>query len=423
MRRTTDIQLGAVLGFSAAVVAMTGVQVIIWLRRREKPRRERVAMNEPGLVITNSSPSPISLARDNMVSLKPYVAARHEYNTGVLLDANENSFGIGYNLGDLLSETKLELNRYPDPRQIRIKTLLSEWRGVNTEQIFVGVGSDEAIDLLMRIFCIPGKDAILITPPTYGMYQVCADVNDIKVQKCNLRPDFTVDVASLLSSVQNNTKLLFLCSPGNPTAKSIPLEIIEEIHAKFPGVLVIDEAYADFSSAPSAVNFIGSLDRLVVLQTVSKSFALAAIRMGFAYGHKETITLMNNTKAPYNINALTEEVAFRALTCLPQIKEIVQRIIEERGNLQKAIKTVPTVKRVFESDANFFLVEIPNAYAIYKYMAENGVVVRYRGKETHCKDCLRITVGTESNNKKLISLLHEAVNIIQNGSSVLQNGN
>ncbi|CBJ30455.1 Histidinol-phosphate transaminase [Ectocarpus siliculosus] len=351
------------------------------------------------------------LVRSNIQDLTPYRCARDDYSEGVLLDANENSYGPSLVAGQGTVDLEgLDLNRYPDPQQLEVKALLAEMRGVRPEQIFVGVGSDEAIDLLIRIFCTPGEDSIIVTPPSYGMYKVCAKVNDVQTQQVPLTPDYDVVVSEVLRAATPSSKLLFLCSPGNPTGKSIPASVVRDIvGGGFDGIVVVDEAYVDFSGKDSACSLIDELDTVVVLQTLSKAFGLAAIRMGFAYANEHIIQYMNNVKAPYNVNRLTQEVAVRALKDRSLYEDRVTTILDERIRLQEALRRYSFVKEVKESDANFFLVQVDHAQEIYKRMANNGVVVRFRGNELHCKDCLRVTVGTAAENNRLLELLEKTV--------------
>ncbi|CAM9373862.1 unnamed protein product [Ectocarpus sp. 6 AP-2014] len=351
------------------------------------------------------------LVRSNIQDLTPYRCARDDYSEGVLLDANENSYGPSLVAGQGTVDLEgLDLNRYPDPQQLEVKALLAEMRGVRPEQIFVGVGSDEAIDLLIRIFCTPGEDSIIVTPPSYGMYKVCAKVNDVQTQQVPLTPDYDVVVSEVLRAATPSSKLLFLCSPGNPTGKSIPASVVRDIvRGGFDGIVVVDEAYVDFSGKDSACSLIDELDKVVVLQTLSKAFGLAAIRMGFAYANEHIIQYMNNVKAPYNVNRLTQEVAVRALKDRSLYEDRVTTILDERIRLQEALRRYSFVKEVKESDANFFLVQVDHAQEIYKRMANNGVVVRFRGNELHCKDCLRVTVGTAAENNRLLELLEKTV--------------
>ncbi|CAM9228149.1 unnamed protein product [Heterosigma akashiwo] len=343
------------------------------------------------------------LARPNILALEPYRCARDDYDEGILLDANENSIGACIPPPDHLA-----LNRYPDPYMRKVKELIGGIRGVRPEQIFLGVGSDEAIDLLMRIFCRPGADRILTTPPTYGMYKVCAKVNDVAIVEVPLSPAFDARVPEILAGVTADTKLLFLCSPGNPTAKAIPIEVVREIfEGGYRGLVVVDEAYVDFvpKEVGSACQYLDEFPRLVVLQTLSKAFGLAGIRLGMAIGHPEVIRLMNNCKYPYNINKLTEEVALKALGDTSILEANVATLISERARVMAALEAMPAVHKVHPSDANFVLFQIDHAQAIYKDMAENGCVVRFRGNELHCTDCIRATVGTAEENDKMLEML------------------
>jgi histidinol-phosphate aminotransferase len=271
------------------------------------------------------------------------------------------------------------MTRYPDPSHNDIKTKIAAFRKVQPNQIFLGVGSDEAIDILFRIFCNPREDNAVITPPTYGMYKVCAKVNDVEIKTAPLTPAFDADVPLILSTIDDKSKLLFLCSPGNPTSKTIPLEVIDDIASQFRrGIIVVDEAYIDFSSSESACSLIHKYPNLVVLQTLSKAFGLAGIRLGMAIANENIIQLMNNIKAPYNINKLTADVAKDALTNMNLFQSNVQTILNERKRLVQNLSSLSFVKTIHHSDANFILFVIPNAMLIYKIMADRGVVCRYR---------------------------------------------
>eukprot|EP01041_Mallomonas_annulata_P003563 gene3563-7088_t len=340
------------------------------------------------------------IVRKNILDLTPYRCARDDYSEGILLDANENS------IGPIIStRPHLALNRYPDPLHLELKDHVAKLRGVEKEQIFFGVGSDEAIDILFRIFCVPTVDNVVITPPTYGMYKVCAKVNDVAVISAPLTPEFDVDISSTLSAVNGNTKLLFICSPGNPTSKAIPNSVIEHLLSNFNGIVVVDEAYIDFTGTETACSLISKYPNVVVLQTLSKAFGLAGIRLGMAMGSTDIIQLMNNVKAPYNINKLTAEVVEEAFQCLDVFRANVASILSERVFLMDYLRNLTIVKKVHHSDANFVLFVIPKAQTIYKTMADRGVVCRYRGNELHCEDCLRVTVGTREENERFLSLL------------------
>jgi histidinol-phosphate aminotransferase len=338
------------------------------------------------------------LVRPNIRRLVPYRCARDDYDRGVLLDANEN--GIGAVTGDA------GLNRYPDPRQDALRRAIAQARGCRPDQIFCGVGSDEAIDLLIRIFCVPGHDAITITPPTYGMYKVAATVNDVKVDEWPLTPDFQLDMASVPRPA-SRVPLLFLCSPNNPTGNHLRREDLVRVIGSYPGIVVVDEAYVDFTDQPSFVTELDRYPNLVVLQTFSKSYGLAGIRLGLAFASEAIIDILLRVKAPYNVNALSAEVALRALDETDAFRRNVSRILSERDRVAAALREIPAVRRVHPSDANFLLAVVDDAYRVYKTMADLGVVVRYRGDQPHCQDGLRITIGTPDENDRMLTLLKE----------------
>lgn len=340
-----------------------------------------------------------NLVRENIRSLTPYRSARDDFDQGLLLDANENSFGPPFPEAE-------GLNRYPSPYQKELKNRIADWRGVTPEEVFVGVGSDEAIDLLLRIFCEPGTDRIITSPPTYGMYNVSADINAVEVDQVLMTENFELDMPAILDASTPQTKLLFLCSPNNPTGNVIPKDQIETILNKFPGIVVIDEAYIDFSNTESWVGVIRQFPNLVVLQTMSKSFGLAGIRLGIAIASKKIIDYMTKVKAPYNVNALTSRFALKAFDHLEQIQKNIDDTQQERERLRNELEDINAVKHIFPSQANFLLVKMQSdAMGIYKKLAEQGVIVRYRGNEPHCEHCLRITVGTLEENETLIQTL------------------
>ena len=409
----------------SAAAAAAGVGLGWWLARRGAP----AAAPPPSK--RDEDDVIAQLARPNILKLAPYHCARDDYTEGVLLDANENAYGATVRCpGDAdgywscarepdpppaaSAKDEAELNRYPCPYQWELKGLLARYRGVRKNNLFVGVGSDEAIDLLFRVFCEPRGDACLITPPTYGMYKVCAAVNDVPVVAVPLTPTFDVDLDATLAALRANpnVKLLFLCSPGNPTAKSIPLATVERLLAapEFTGILVLDEAYADFAATPSACPLVNTHPRLVVLQTLSKAFGLAGARIGFACGDPRLIQLLNNIKAPYNLNKLSSALARRALSPagIAALERNVADTLVERTRVAAALVAMPFVSHVHPSDTNFLLFAISppeKAQPIYKTMAERGVVTRYRGTEKHCTGCLRVTVGTPKENDALLRLL------------------
>lgn len=310
----------------------------------------------------------------------------------VFLDANENPFDTGY-------------NRYPDPGQAAVKRALAAYKDVRAEQIFLGNGSDEAIDLLLRIFCEPGQDSILILPPTYGMYRVSADINDVAVREVPLTTKFQLDPDAILAAVTPQTKLLFICSPNNPTGNALDPAAIQTLCAQFPGITVIDEAYADFSRAESATGWLDQYERLVVLQTFSKAWGLAGARLGIAYGSPEMIALFNKTKPPYNVNALTQRVALDALTNSDRKEAWVQTLLAERHRLRAALDALDFVQHIYPSDANFLLVRFTDPRAVYQHLVDQHIVVRDRSRVHRCAGCLRFTVGTPAENDRLLASL------------------
>ena len=335
-----------------------------------------------------------NLVRPNIRKLAPYASARHEFtgDAKVFLDANENPYDTTY-------------NRYPDPLQHDVKKKICQIKEVRTEQVFLGNGSDEAIDLLIRIFCEPSIDEIMILPPTYGMYQVSAAVSNIAIKTVHLTNDFQPDVEEVLAKANENTKLLFLCSPNNPTGNSFEEERMETLLQHFNGIVVIDEAYIDFAQQESSIKWLDKYDNLVILQTFSKAWGLAGIRLGMAFSNQTIIDLMNKVKPPYNINQLTQEVALQALENVAQTQDYVSMILEERYWLSQALNDLHIVGKIYPSDANFILVQFQNALEVYNYLAKKGVIVRNRSNVVLCDNCLRITVGTHQENGILINHL------------------
>jgi len=343
-----------------------------------------------------------SLVRPNIKALKPYRSARDDFEMGTLLDANENSFGPPF-------AAKEKLNRYPSPYQYELRQLIADYRSVKPENVFVGAGSDEAIDLLYRIFCDPGQDRVIITPPTYGMYKVSANIHDIQVDEVLLTPDFQPRPQKILDAVQPDTKLLFLCSPNNPTGNDLNLLDIERLLDQFTGILILDEAYIDFSDRKSMASVINKYPNLVVLQTMSKAFGLAGIRLGIAIAAEEIIEYMRKVKAPYNVNSLTSRYAIRAFDHLDTIQANIQKIIKQREHLIRELKKLDAVENVTPSDANFILFKIARAYEVYQKLAEAGIIVRYRGDQPHCENGLRVTVGTPSENKQFLNEFEKVI--------------
>lgn len=335
------------------------------------------------------------LTRPNIWALKPYSSARDEYNgaaASVFLDANENPYNLPH-------------NRYPDPLQRDLKAELTRIKQVKAENIFLGNGSDEAIDLVFRAFCEPGVDNVVAIDPTYGMYKVCADVNNVEYRKVLLDDAFQFTADALLAATDEHTKLVFLCSPNNPTGNDLLRSEIEKTLAAFSGLVIIDEAYNDFSSAPSFLQQLDKYPNLVVFQTFSKAWGCAAIRLGMAFASAEIISIFNKIKYPYNVNQLTQQQALSMLQRYDEIEGWVKELIAERGRLMDAFSTLTCVKEIFPSDANFFLARVTDAGAIYNYLVAKGIIVRNRSSISLCGNCLRVTVGTPAENKTLLEAL------------------
>jgi histidinol-phosphate aminotransferase len=334
------------------------------------------------------------LVRKNIWYLKPYSSARDEFKgeAEVYLDANENPFKTG-------------LNRYPDPYQWKLKEQLSKLKNIPVKNILLGNGSDEVIDLLYRTFCNPGFDNVIICPPTYGMYEVSANINDVLVKKVNLKSDFQLDVPAILNVIDDKTKLIFICSPNNPTANSINKNDVLTLIKKFQGIVVVDEAYIDFSKEQSFSEYLEKFSNLVIMQTLSKAWGLAAIRLGILFAHQDIIQIMNKVKPPYNVNELTQKAAMEALANVQQKEQWVKEILQERKNMEQQLSEINCVKQIYPSDANFILVKVSDAKAIYNYLVEQKIIVRDRSSVALCENSLRITVGTKSENEKLIKAL------------------
>lgn len=339
-----------------------------------------------------------SLLRENIKKLVPYSSARDEFHgtAKIFLDANENSFG---------SPLKKWYNRYPDPLQIKVKEKISAIKGMPVSNIFLGNGSDECIDVLIRAFCEPGKDNLMICPPTYGMYEVSAHINDVEVRKASLTPDFQIDLDAIQDKMDGHTKMIFLCSPNNPTGNSLMREDVEIILNNYSGIVVIDEAYINFSKYRSFTQELNDYPNLVVMQTLSKAWGLAALRVGMSFASEAIISVMNKIKPPYNINQASQELTLQALDEVGQVNGMIREIVEQRTGLEKRLEALPLVKKIFPSDANFLLVQVTDAQAIYDHLLGNGVVVRNRSRVELCEGCLRITVGTPSENQQLIQSL------------------
>jgi histidinol-phosphate aminotransferase len=330
------------------------------------------------------------LVRENVIRLTPYSSARDEFqgSSGTFMDANENPFG--------------SLNRYPDPYQKELKKAVSRIKGVGEERIFLGNGSDEIIDLCYRIFCTPGKDSALIFPPTYGMYEVAASANDVKVLKVPLDTELQIDVLKTGNLLTDKSlKLIFICSPNNPTANSMNYNDVESIISRFNGMVVIDEAYIDFSEKPSFMKLMSGYPNLIIMQTFSKAFGMAAVRVGMAFSDPQVIRYFNKMKPPYNISTVNQKAVLRKLEKQDEYRQQVQRIKSERERLAAILKGMSLVEKVYPSDANFLLVKVKNANYIYESLIRKNIVVRNRNSVI--QNCIRITVGKPAENNKLIN--------------------
>jgi histidinol-phosphate aminotransferase len=340
------------------------------------------------------------LVRPNIKTLKPYSSAKDEY-TGeakILLDANENSLG---------SPLTKWYNRYPDPYQQKLKEKLAFVKQIAANQIFIGNGSDECIDILFRTFCEPGKDNIIICPPTYPMYEVSANINDVSIQKAPLLSDYQLNLAHIEQLVNEQTKIIWICSPNNPTGNSLDRIDIETILNHFNGIVVVDEAYINFSKQKSFVQSLIDYPNLVVLQTLSKAWGLAGLRLGMCFASPQIIGYLNKVKAPYNINIVTQELALQALDEVGQVNDMIKLLVDMRIALAEVIASMPHVIQVFPSDTNFLFVKIPQARKLYEYLLSQGIIVRDRSALELCEDSLRITVGTEQENTALVDAMYQ----------------
>ncbi len=334
--------------------------------------------------------------RPNILAMKPYSSARDEYKETagdmVFLDANENPFNNG-------------INRYPDPQQMELKAKISELKGISTDHILLGNGSDEVLDLIFRAFCEPNQDNIITLPPTYGMYGVLAGLNAIENIEIPLQSDFEPNVDKILRVINSNTKLLFICSPNNPTSNSFDTRSIENLISNFNGIVVIDEAYIDFSNQESWTERLQNYPNLIVTQTLSKAYGMAGIRLGICFASAEIITVLNRIKPPYNVNELTQQRALERLSKPKEVSEEIQNILKQRDWLTSELKKIPCIETVYPSDANFILAKVDDANKRYSELLAKGIVVRNRTNEYLCKNCLRFTVGTQIENIKLIKAL------------------
>jgi len=348
-----------------------------------------------------------SIVRPSILSLTPYSTARHEFSgeASVMLDANENSIGSPVTLN--VDDRHEMLNRYPDPVQHKLKQRISEIKGIPVENIFTGNGSDEAIDVMFRIFCEPGIDNVITLPPTYGMYGVAAAINNVKVKEVPLTADFQMDIQAIADAVDDYTKIIFICSPNNPSGNSITRQDIEIVLNNFDGIVVVDEAYINYAKQKTLSLQLMDYPNLVVLQTLSKAWGLAALRLGLAFASREIVNIMNHVKYPYNINIATQELALQALQNVDKVNEWTRKTIDERSALEINLGRLPFVQTIFPSDANFLLVKMSGANEIFKYLQSRGIIVRNRSNVQGCENCLRITVGTQEENKILLNSLRE----------------
>ncbi|HAE25262.1 MAG TPA: histidinol-phosphate transaminase [Prevotellaceae bacterium] len=340
------------------------------------------------------------LVRPNIWALKPYSCARDEYkgkNASVFLDANENPYNN-------------PLNRYPDPLQEDLKKQIAHIKGVVPEKIFLGNGSDEAIDLAYRIFCIPGRDNAVSIAPSYGMYKVCADINNVEFRTVELEEDFSLNAEKLLNAVSVNTKMIFLCSPNNPSGNSLDKAEIEKILLQFDGIVILDEAYSDFSAQESFRHRLEEFPNIIILNTMSKAWGCAAIRLGMAFASEQIIALFNKVKYPYNVNLLTQKKAMEMLQRPGDVERWVNTILNERESLMEAFAYLPCCEEVYPTDANFFLAKMTDATQIYNYLVNCGVVTRNRTTQPLCRNCIRITIGTPDENNALLAALRKYKN-------------
>jgi histidinol-phosphate aminotransferase len=340
------------------------------------------------------------LVRKNILKLKPYTSARNSFLEGILLDANENSLG-----SVIKDEHNLQLNRYPDPAQNILRKKLANYLNVSTKNIFFGVGSDEIIDLLIRIFCDPKKDLVLIPEPTYGMYKVACDVNDVNTISIPLNKNFQIDVDTTLNAVKKNTKIIFLCSPNNPTGNLLSEKSVLEIAKNFNGIVVIDEAYIDFSEKYSFISNLKNHKNLVIIRTFSKAWGLAGIRCGYSIADEFITSLLFKIKAPYNLNKLTANAILDALSKVKQKNKFAKKLNSERDKLVFQLKGIKQVQKVYKADANFILFKIKNATEVYNKLAKGGVIIRNRSNQLNLEDCLRVSIGTPQENKMFINKL------------------
>lgn len=341
-----------------------------------------------------------ALLRENIKRLVPYSSARDEFKgeASVLLDANENAFGSPYSKN---------YNRYPDPLQQKLKVRLHQIKGVPAENIFLGNGSDEAIDILFRAFCEPGVDNVVLVPPTYGMYEVSANINNVLCKKVPLTPEYQLNLDGIAEAIDARTKLIFICSPNNPTGNSINRQDIETILVNFDGLVVVDEAYINYAKQPSFTKDLSEFANLVVLQTLSKAWGLAALRLGMAFASREIIGVFNKIKPPYNINQATQDIVLDALERVDVVNEWIKETVSEREKLVTALNEIEGIEHVTPSDANFVLVKLEKTRDLYGYLVDRGIIVRDRSKVELCEGCLRVTVGIPQENRTLVNAIQD----------------
>ena len=339
-----------------------------------------------------------TLVRENIKQMKAYSSARDEFSgeASIFLDANENSFG---------SPLPVNYNRYPDPLQAAVKEKIAQIKGVPKKNIFLGNGSDEAIDLLFRIFCEPGLDNVIILPPTYGMYEVCAEMNNVKLKKIPLTSNFQLNLEAIEEAIDAHTKIIFVCSPNNPTGNSINRNDIEVLLNNFDGLVVIDEAYINYAKQKTFISELTEYPNLVIMQTFSKAWGLAGLRLGMAFAGLPIVNYLNKVKYPYNINLSTQQLALEALEGINTVNNWVKVTVEQREWLAEKLALFAFTETIYPSDANFILIKMKGAVAIYNYLAAKGIIVRDRSRVILCDDCLRITVGTPEENQQLINEL------------------
>ena len=340
-----------------------------------------------------------TLVRNNVKNMSSYSSARDDYSGGadknlIYLDANESPFENG-------------INRYPDNKHKNLKTVISKNKNINVNQLVFGNGTDEILDLIVRVFCNPNEDKIITLPPTYGMYDVIAKTNGVENIEIPLESDFSIDTDKILGLKTSNIKILFLCSPNNPTGNSFEINVLDNLIKKFNGIVVIDEAYIDFSSQKSLINHIDKYENLIITQTMSKAYGMAGIRLGMGFSNQKIINYLNKIKPPYNINVLTERKALKELNNIDEIKKNIDLVLNQRKLLISCLEKLDFIDKIYKSDSNFLLVKVDNADLRYNQLLKNGIIVRNRSNQPLCQNCLRITIGTENENKSLIKILNQ----------------